>query len=293
MNFIKSVEAFSLAVDKGSFTSAAEVLDITPSMLSREIKELEQYLGCKLLNRTTRKQGLTAAGECFLKYAVQILDSKKEAQEALYQLKEQIVGNIRISAPVAFGNHTLAPLIAKFLLKYPEVNIEMVLSDRKVNLIAENFQLAIRIGHIIDEGMIATPLPPYRMVLVASPDYLSQNTIPTHPDELIDHNCIGFSQWHSYKFWRLEKSGQIYNVKIHPRLLCNTGESIRQAALNGLGIALNSRVMFEEDIQAGRLLKILPDYTIQSHDMNILRAPIHPISPTMNAFIQFLLNSIT
>ncbi|ASA55419.1 LysR family transcriptional regulator [Vibrio gazogenes] len=292
MNFIKSIEAFTLVVEKGSFTNAAEALDITPSLLSRQIKELEQYLGCQLLNRTTRKQGLTRAGECFLKYSNQIIATKAEAIEVLHQLNDKIAGNIRISSPIAFGNHILAPLISKFLLNYPEVNIEMDLTDRKVDLIENNFQLAIRIGDVVDEGVVAINLPPYSMVLVASPNYLQKNDIPIHPDDLIKHNCICFSQWHSNQYWSLEKSNKVYNVKIHPRFVSNTGESIRQAALNGLGIALNSRIMLEKDIQSGRLVEILPDFSIRSRSMSILRLPETPVPPTINTFIQFLLDSV-
>lgn len=293
MNFIKSVEAFTLAVDKGNFTNAANALDITPSMLAREIRELEDYLGCKLINRTTRKQGLTIAGERYYRYCVEMLAIKKQAQDAIHQLNGDVIGNIRMSAPVAFGNKILSPVIAKFLLQYPNVNIDLTLCDRRVDLIEENIQIAVRIGKIVDDGLVAFKLPPYRQTIVASPRYLEEYGMPQTPEELSEHNCISFSQWHAHQYWLFEREEQVHKVHIKPRLLSTTGESIRQSALNGLGIAVNSTVILAEDIEQGRLVRILPDYEIASQPLNILRPPMNPVTPAIDTLIHFMLDNIT
>lgn len=288
MNYMNSVKAFTLAIEKGNFTNAADVLGITPSMLARQIRELETYLDVKLINRTTRKQGLTVAGECYYKYCQDIILAATRGEEALAQLKDEITGNIRVSAPVAFGNKILTKLIARFLCKYPAVNIELELSDRRVDMIAENYQIAIRIGNVLDDGVVALSLPSYDMVLVASPEYLKTHNNPKTPQDLTEHNCICFTQWNSNKYWTMEKDSQVYSIPISPRFICNTGESIRQAALNGLGIALNSTVMLQDDIDAGRLVKVLPTYSIASHEMNLLRTPNSSVHPAIMTFIQFL-----
>lgn len=293
MNFIKSVEAFTLAVEKGNFTNAANALDITPSMLAREIRELEHYLGCKLLHRTTRKQGVTIAGERYYRYCVEMLEIKKQAQDEIHQLNGDVVGNIRMSSPVAFGNKILSPVLAQFLLQYPNVNIDLMLCDRRVDLIEENIQIAVRVGQIVDDGLVAYKLPPYQQTIVASPQYLEDCGQPQTPEELGEHNCISFSQWHAHQYWLFEKNKQIHKVRITPRLLSNTGESIRQSALNGLGIAVHSTVILAEDIEQGRLIRILPDYEIAPQPINILRPPMNPVTPAIDTLIHFMLDKIT
>ncbi|MFM2478576.1 LysR substrate-binding domain-containing protein [Celerinatantimonas sp. MCCC 1A17872] len=289
---MKNIEAFTLAVDKGSFSQAADVLGVTPTMFSRYIRELEYSLGYKLINRTTRKQGLTRAGECYYAYCLKLIATAKEAKEALHHLDDEITGSIRISAPVVFGNRILAPLVAQFLLQYPGVYIDMDLSDRRVDLIEENYQIAIRIGNVLDDGVVAIALPSYQMVLAASPSYLNQHGIPTHPDDLTAHNCICFSQWHASRFWKMSNNSKEYSVDIRPRLVSNSGETIRQAALNGLGIALNSTLTLKDDIKAGRLIRVLADFKVASRPMHLLRLPGSHVSPAIDLFIQMLKTSL-
>ncbi|WP_161156584.1 LysR family transcriptional regulator [Vibrio eleionomae] len=289
---MKSVSAFALTVEKGNFTNAAKELDITPSMLSRQIRELEAYLDCKLINRTTRKQGLTAAGECYYRYCTQLLATAEQAKKAVHQLNDSVVGHLRLSAPIAYGNRILAPIVADFIKQYPAVSIEMNLSDHRVDLVEDNYQIAIRIGDVVDEGVVALPLPPYRMLLAASPEYLESHPIPENPQDLLQHNCISFSQWRSNKYWTLKNANETHQLEITPTLLCNTGESIRQAALSGAGIVLNSEVMLDRDIQTGRLIQILPNFTIASHTMHILRCQTTPVPPVIDMFIKHVLKAV-
>lgn len=288
MDYLKSVEAFILSADKGSFTAAAEVMCITPAMVGKHIRELEKRLGCQLIHRSTRRQGLTSAGQRFYAHGLQILSAVHEADTIVHRMNDEVAGDLRISAPVAFGNRVLTPVLTPFLLHYPEVNIDLVLTDRRVDLIEERFQIAIRIGSVRDEGLIALPMPPYRMMLAASPAYLEKFGTPQRPEDLAKHNCISFTQWQSNHFWQMEGPGGRYEVEIIPRLIVNSGDAVRQAALTGLGIAFNSAVILEADILSGKLIRVLPDYTPPERPMHLLRLPIRPVPPTIAALIEHL-----
>lgn len=292
MDYLKCVESFITATEAGSFTAAADKLGITPAMVGKHIQMLEKRTGCVLLNRTTRRQGLTEAGHRFYLYGVQILATIADADALARHLNEDVTGQLRISAPVAYGQRVLTPILASFLQRYPAVNASMVLSDRRVDLIEERFQLAIRIGSLQDEGYVATPLPAYDMLLAASPAYLAAHGAPHTPADLAQHNCISFSQWRSNHQWSLSGPAGEIEVEIVPRLTVDSGEAIRQAALSGLGIVQHSRVLLDEDITAGRLCRVLPDYAPPARPVHLLRLPAQPTAPVVAAFCEHFLAAL-
>lgn len=292
MDYIKCVESFVRTVTCGSFTAAADELGVTPAMVGKHVQELERRTGCQLLHRTTRRQGVTDAGRRFYQIGLQILATVREADGLASQLNENVAGLLRISAPVTFGHQVLTPILARFLQQHPGVDAQMVLSDRKVDLIEERFQLAVRIGTISDDGMIAVPLPPYRMLLAASPDYLQRQGIPLKPDDLKQHHCISFSQWRSDHRWSLQGPSGSYDIPITPRLMVDSGEAIRQAALSGLGIVLHSTLTLQRDIDEGRLCQVLPDYLPPERPMHLLRLPVRPRLPIVSSFTDFFLNAL-
>jgi DNA-binding transcriptional LysR family regulator len=292
MDYIRCVESFIRTVTSGSFTAAADELGITPAMVGKHVRELEKRTGCQLIHRTTRRQGLTDAGLRFYQYGLQILATVREADGLANHLNDSVTGMLRISAPVAWGNHILTPILSAFLQAHPGVDAELVLSDRKVDLIEERFQLAVRIGNINDEGIIALPLPPYRMLLAASPAYLRRHGLPASPEDLLSHHCISFSQWRSDHRWHLEGPSAQYDIPVTPRLIVDSGEAIRQAALAGLGIVLHSTVTLQRDIDEGRLCQVLPDYLPPARSMHLLRLPVRPPLPAVSSFIDFFLNAL-
>ncbi|MDZ7322694.1 LysR family transcriptional regulator [Kosakonia sacchari] len=292
MDYLKCVESFVSTIKFGSFTAAADSLGITPAMVGKHVRELERRTGCKLLHRTTRRQGLTEAGQRFYQYGLQILATVREADGLASHLYENVSGLLRISAPVAWGNHVLTPILSRFLQQYPGVNAEMVLSDRKVSLIEERFQLAVRVGAVNDEGMIAIPLAPYQMILAASPDYLARHGTPETPEELKQHHCISFSQWRSDHSWQLEGPDGKQEVAITPRLMVDSGEAIRQAALAGLGIVQHADIMLQRDIDAGRLCAVLPGYLPPPRPMHLLHLPGRPLLPLVSSFTDYLLRAL-
>lgn len=292
MDYLKCVESFVTTVTRGSFTAAAETLGITPAMVGKHVRELELRTGCQLLHRTTRRQGLTDAGQRFYQYGLQILATVRDADGLASELYENVAGLLRISAPVAWGNRVLTPILSRFLQHYPGVNAEMVLSDRKVSLIEERFQLAIRIGAINDDGSVAIPLPPYRMLLAASPDYLARHGVPGSPDELKHHHCVSFSQWRSDHRWQLEGPSGTQEIAIVPRLMVDSGEALRQAALSGLGIVQHAFITLQRDIDVGRLCRVLPEWLPPPRPMHLLRLPGRPLQPLVASFTDHLLREL-
>ncbi|MDH2896474.1 LysR family transcriptional regulator [Rahnella variigena] len=291
MDYLKCIESFISATESGSFTAAADKLGITPAMVGKHIQMLEKRTGCVLINRTTRRQGLTEAGHRFYLYGVQILATVEDADSLARHLNEEVTGLLRISAPVSFGQRILTPILSTFLQRYPAVNACLVLSDRRVDMIEERFQIAIRIGSLQDEGYIALPLPAYEMLLAASPAYLDKHGTPVTPADLSAHNCISFSQWRADHLWPLNGPQGLVDAQVSPRLTVDSGEAIRQAALSGLGIVMHSRVVLQEDIDAGRLCRVLPDYAPVSRPMHLLRLPNRP-APLVSAFSEHFMEEL-
>lgn len=285
MDRLTSMAVFVRVVEKGSFSAAAEEMAISPTMVGKHIRYLEQRLNAPLLNRTTRRQGLTETGRVFYERCRRLLADAEDAEASARAQQDSPSGMLRISAPVTFGNRILTPILTEFLDLHPEVEAEVVLSDRKVDLIEERYEVAFRIGPVADDGLVARALPDYRMTLAASPQYLAQRGIPTEPQQLNAHSCFGFSQWDGNHFWRLQGPQGEASVPVKPRLRMDSGEGVRRAALAHFGIALHAEMLLNEDIEAGRLVQVLPDYSPLPRPMYLVYLPERRQSPKLEAFI--------
>lgn len=285
MDRLTSMAVFVRVVEKGSFVAAAEEMVISPTMVGKHIRALEQRLNAPLLNRTTRRQGLTEAGRVFYERCRRLLADADAAEASARALLSSPSGLLRISAPVTFGNRVLTPILTEFLQRHPEVEAEVVLSDRKVDLIEEGYEAAFRIGPVADDGLVARALPDYRMTLAASPDYLAQHGEPTRPEQLSAHCCFGFSQWDGNHFWRLLGPPGEISVPVRPRLRMDSGEGVRRAALADFGIALHATLLLDEDIAAGRLVRVLPEYSPLPRPMHLVYLPERRQSAKLEAFI--------
>lgn len=285
MDRLTSMAVFVRVVEKGSFVAAAEEMAISPTMVGKHIRALEQRLNAPLLNRTTRRQGLTEAGRVFYERCRRLLADADAAEASARALLSSPSGLLRISAPVTFGNRVLTPILTEFLQRHPEVEAEVVLSDRKVDLIEEGYEAAFRIGPVADDGLVARALPDYRMTLAASPDYLAQHGEPTRPEQLSAHCCFGFSQWDGNHFWRLLGPPGEISVPVRPRLRMDSGEGVRRAALADFGIALHATLLLDEDIAAGRLVRELPEYSPLPRPMHLVYLPERRQSAKLEAFI--------
>ena len=268
---LNEILVFAKVVQSGSFTAAARELGMPKSTVSRKVAELEERLGARLIQRTTRKLSLTDVGQAYYQHASRIVAEVEEAESAVTRLQEAPRGLLRITTPLNFGH--LGPIVASFLTRYPEVQIEMVCSDRVVDLIDEGFDLAIRVGRLADSMLIARNLGMLRSVLVASAGYVATHGEPEAPKDLAHHECVVFGPAPDRTVWRLRADGKEVSVQVPVRFIVNDFEMLRQAALAGLGIAMLPVGRAADDLARGTLRRLLASYC--SH-----AAPIHAVYPT-------------
>ncbi|MBS7811139.1 LysR family transcriptional regulator [Roseococcus pinisoli] len=249
------MEVFCRVVREGGFSAAARSLDLTPSAVSKLIARLEGRLGARLLLRTTRALTLTDEGEAYHRAAERILRELNEAdQEAT---GGAVRGRLRVSASVPFGGMFLAPLIPTFLERHPDVTVDLSLTDDVVDLLAQRADLAIRMGALPDSGLVARKLGQSRAVVCASPAYLARRGTPAAPAELAAHNCLGFNFRRGRNGWLFREEDRAIELPVSGNLLANNGETVRQMALAGTGIARLGRFHVAADIDAGALVPVL------------------------------------
>ncbi len=287
MDLLDSMKVYVLAVEKGSLSAAATACNISATMAGNHLRNLEKRLGMQLLNRTTRRQNLTAFGEDYYVRCKEILRLVAETDEQAQNLQLAPAGKLRVTAPVSFGTEALIPALSDYLDRYPQVSIDVVLSDRAVDLLEEGFEAAIRVGPVTDSALIARPLAPYRLMICASPAYLARRGTPTRPDDLTQHECLSFSP-SAMAHWRLQDQEHICRVPVSGRLQVNHGQALRVAALQGMGIVLQPAILLEEDVQAGRLVQLFLNHQLASRPMNVLYLPDRYRSPKLRSFVEFL-----
>ena len=288
MDRLDDMAAFVKVVDCKSFTLAADRLGISKSVVSRRMSELENRLGVRLLNRTTRRLGLTEVGQAFYERCVRILADVEEAEHAASKLHGAPRGTLRINAPLSFGLLHLTPAITGFLERYPELQIDMDLNDRYVDLIEEGFDVAIRIGRLRDSSLIARRLAPARRAVVASPAYLRRHGRPASPEDLTAHNCLVYTNVPLAEQWQFRIDGEIRSVRVGGTLRVNNGEILRDAVVAGLGLAILPTFICGADIAAGRLDVMLQDCTVSHSAVHVVYPHSRHLSPKVRAFVDFL-----
>ncbi|KAF0814601.1 HTH-type transcriptional regulator DmlR [Andreprevotia sp. IGB-42] len=287
MDLLDSMQVYVLAVEKGSLSAAASACDISATMAGNHLRMLEKRLGMRLLNRTTRRQNLTAFGEDYYIRCKEILRLVAETDAQAQNLQLAPAGKLRITAPVSFGTEALMSVLPDYLGRYPDVSVDIALHDRVVDLVEEGFEVAIRIGPLPDSALIARPLAPYRLMICASPAYLARRGTPDKPDDLTGHECLSFSLA-TLNSWQLLDEDGAFRVPISGRLQVNNGQALRMAALHGLGIVLQPAILLEADVRAGRLIKLLPAYALPSRPMHVVYLPDRYRSPKLRSFVDFL-----
>ncbi|QNM95300.1 LysR family transcriptional regulator [Chitinimonas koreensis] len=287
MDLLDSMKVYVQAVEKGSLSAAAVACGISPTMAGKHLRTLEARLGMRLLNRTTRRQYLTAFGEDYYARCKEILRLVAETDAQAQNLQLAPAGRLRITAPVSFGTEALMPVLADYLARHPQVDVDAVLSDRVADLVEEGFEAAIRIGPLPDSALIARPLAPYRLMICASPGYLARRGTPLRPEELSGHECLSFSPA-AVAHWRLEGADGICSVPVSGRLQVNHGQALRMAALHGLGIVLQPAILLEADVRAGRLVRLFPGYELPSRPMSVVYLPDRYRSPRLRSFVDFM-----
>lgn len=263
MDRFRELSAFVAVVDAGSFVGAGEALRISKAAVSRCVQDLETRLGARLLQRTTRRLSLTEAGRAYYARARQLLADLDEADGAVGAVTGQPLGTIRINAPLSFGVLHLAPLWGEFMARYPGIELDITLSDRLVNLVDEGYDLAVRITRLQDSSLVSRQLAGTRILMCASPDYLARHGTPATLAEVAGHAVIAYSYSQSGDIWRFTRSdGVEEEVATRPRLRANNGDTCRAAALAGQGIVLQPTFLVGDDLAAGRLLRVLPAYSV-------------------------------
>ena len=288
MDLLDSMKVYVLAVEKGSLSAAAADCGISATMAGNHLRMLEKRLGMRLLNRTTRRQALTAFGEDYYARCKEILRLVAETDAQAQSLQLAPAGKLRITAPVTFGAEALMPALSGYLERYPEVSIDLALSDRVADLMEEGFEAAIRVGELPDSALVARPLAPYRLMICASPDYLARKGTPRTPDDLSRHDCLSFTPA-SMTHWRFQgPDGDTYRVPVSGRVRVNQGQALRVAALHGLGIVLQPAILLEADVRAGRLVRLLCGYELPSRPMHVVYLPDRYRSPKLRSFVEFV-----
>ena len=254
---LDELQAFISIVDTGSIARAAEHLSQTTSGVSRALQRLESKLNVTLLERTTRKLKLTQEGQLFLEKAKKIVNDLNEAEDALLRSDSESSGLIRVDSATPFVLHVIAPLINEFVERYPNIQIELNSNDQVIDLLEHKTDVAIRFGELNDSSLHAKLICKYRLYIVASPEYLEKNGLPQTPKELLDHSILGFSKLNHLNIWPISVNGE--HLKVFPKIKSSNGETVRQLALQGLGITCLSRFLIEEDLKQGNLIALFED----------------------------------
>ncbi|HZP86679.1 MAG TPA: LysR family transcriptional regulator [Burkholderiales bacterium] len=261
MDKLAAMNAFAAIVEAGSFVAAADRLSSSTSTLSRLIAELEQHLGARLLNRTTRKLSLTESGQAFYERVAQLLAELDEAEAAVSASTAAPRGTLRITCSHAMGVQRLAPAIASFIARFPDVRFEVSVSDRIVDLIEEGFDLAIRVGQIGSDRLVARKLGTMRLLVCAAPAYLEARGTPRAPADLAQHAVLTYAYSPNPRVWRLiDPAGVAHDVRVAGPLHANSGDLTIAAAIAGLGIVYEPDFMVQPALDGGLLVRVLPDY---------------------------------
>lgn len=292
MDRLLSMEVFVATVDLGSFTAAANAFHITPAMVSKHISALEKRLGATLLARTTRTQKLTEIGLTYYGRCKQILSQIADAETGAEAMSALPKGRLRVSASMWFGSLTLAPLVCDYLQQYPEVNIELAISDRYVDIVEESFDVAIRIGELQDSSLIARKLAMFEVAICASPQYLDQYGVPRSPDELQLHQCLGFTNWHSQGGWKRMQKQTGAKIGQAPRFESDNAQALRIAAVKGLGIIMMPKELLRPDIEAGRLVELLPKHVPPARPIHAVYPRERQLTPKLTSFVEFLMERL-
>ncbi len=282
-----AIPVFVAVVENGGFSAAARTLRISKSAVSKRINQLEKHLGVRLLHRTTRKLSLTEAGERYFEHATQALTAAGQAEDAVTELQGEPQGNLKISSPMSFGRLHVAPLIPKLLRRYPKLQIDLVMDDRKVDLVAAGFDVAIRSGRLPDSTLVARKLAPLRQVLCASPDYIDRYGLPGTPAELTGRNCVLFSYSSDANEWTLNGEDGPEIVLVSGSYRVNNSEALLEALREGVGIGRLPTFVAGPDLKTGRLVTLFESYRIPDQTFYAVFPEREYLPAKVRAFLDF------
>lgn len=283
------MRAFRAVVAAGSFVGAARAMSVTTAWVSKLVLQLEEHLGAQLLARTTRRLSLTDAGQSYLQRCAQILDDLDEAERSVADLRASPRGVLRVSAPMSFGLLRLSPLLPKFHRRFPDIELDVMLNDRMVDLLEEGFDIALRIREQLESSsLIARKLTGGERVVCASPAYLAARGVPRHPRDLAQHACLRYSFHDAPGRWEFERRGERTIVDVRGPLLINSGIAQRDAALAGIGVLLTPDFTVADALRKGRLVRVLQGFHASSYSVFVVSPPVRFATAKARVFIDFL-----
>ena len=295
---IQQLKVFIQVVQQGSFAGAARHLDLTPSAVTRAVAALETTLGARLLQRTTRKVALTEAGAAYLERVRPLLDELERAAEELHANTGQVCGTVRVTASVAYGQTVLVPMLPALHVAHPALEVDLILSDSVLDLVAQRIDVALRLGPSVDSSLVGMQLRPVRFRVCASPAYLRKHGRPRHPADLAHCACLRFPLPGYRTQWTLrDKDGRTEVIAVHGWLVMSTALALHRAALDGLGPALLGDWLIDADIAAGRLVDLFPKHEATATNFNsavsLLYASREHVPRRVRAFVEFVKDRLT
>ena len=292
MDVFLAMTVFVKVVEGGSMTAAARQCEMSTTMVGNHLKALEQRLGVSLLQRTTRRQNLTEFGLEYYRRCVEVLGLVNDSERMAEQAQTEPSGTLRVTAPPAFGAERLAPLLSDFVQRYPEIKVEVVLSNQTMDLIEHGFDAAIRLGTPESSALIARPLQDYTLTICAAPAYLKRRATPKTADDLRDHDCLAFAypagdDWRAAdKLWRLTGPDGVMEVPVSGSMIVNSTPALRQAVLAGMGVSMLPDVLISEDIASGKLVPLLQDYQPPSRTLWLMYPQDRYRLPKVRQFVE-------
>ena len=289
MDTLADIAVFVRVVERGSFTLAADELELSRAVVSKYVSRLEERLGARLLHRTTRRLSLTEAGAALFEASRGAIERIEEAEGAVAQLQSEPRGRLRVSAPMSFGILHLGPAIAEFARTHPRVSLDMRLDDRFVNLVEEGIDVAVRIGALTDSSLVARRLAGTRTLVCAAPSYLARHGEPETPEDLAAHDCLIYSYLSTANVWRFTaRDGREIPVAVNGRFRINNGIVLGEAAVAGHGILMTPSFYVGPMLRDGRLKRILADYRLPELGIHAVYPERAQVPPKVRAFVDFL-----
>jgi len=285
---------FVRVVEHGSFISAARALRLPKTTVSRKVQELELRLGAQLLHRTTRKLGLTEAGNVYFEHCQRIARELDEAESAVGQLQGGPRGWLRVTAPYSMGIEWIAPLLSEFHARHPEVRVEMVLNNEPLDLIDKEIDVALRVGNLPDSNLVARRLAVFRTQIYASQSYLERHGEPLHPDDLQHHRTLAYTKQrrNGSFYWALHDGARSTEFRVDPVFVANDPAALRGALLSGEGLMLGNDIMMKPYAEGGYIRRVLPAWNGPEYEMNALFPRGRVQSPKVRAFVDFLVDRL-
>jgi DNA-binding transcriptional LysR family regulator len=292
MDVLQAMNVFVNVVESGSMTAAARQCEMSTTMVGNHLKALEQRLGVSLLQRTTRRQNLTEFGVQYYRRCVEVLGLVADSERMAEHLQTEPSGTLRITAPPAFGAERLSPMLSDFVLRYPEIKVEVVLSNQSMDLVEHGFDAAIRLGIPESSALIARPLDDYTLTICASKAYLERRGTPLTADDLRAHSCLSFAypagdDWRAAdKLWKLTGPEGVMEIPVSGPMIVNSTPALRQAALAGMGVTMLPDVLISEDLHSGRLVPLLQGYQPPSRSLWLMYPQDRYRLPKVRHFVE-------